>query len=232
MGQSKLIVIPTYNESDAVEELVSQIFEVCPDTDVLIVDDNSPDGTGKIIDALASRDKRVRCIHRPLKEGIGPAYIEGFMAALAGGYKYIAQMDADFSHDPEYLPELFEAVKDYDLAVGSRYVAPGGVKDWGIIRRLVSRLGSLYAKSILGINVNDLTGGFKCFRREVLESIGIADIISKGYAFQIEMTYRAYKKGCRIKEIPIVFSDRRAGATKMSRATFFEAIVNVWKFKR
>lgn len=231
MANDKLIIIPTYNESETIKDLVSAIFRVYRDTDVLVVDDNSPDGTGRIIDGLAASDRRLKCIHRPGKEGMGTAYVEGFRAALGGNYRYIAQMDADFSHDPSYLPRLFASIKDCDVVIGSRYAAGGGVKDWGAARRLMSRFGSLYAKTILGINVNDLTGGFKCFRREALESIDIDSIKSKGYAFQIETTYRAFRKGFRIKEIPIVFTDRRAGLTKMSSTIFFEAIVNVWKFR-
>lgn len=231
MGRDKLIVIPTYNEIGMIEDIVSEIFKVCPDADILVVDDNSPDGTGKIVDRLASQDKRVRCLHRPRKEGIGPAYIDGFKVALEGGYKYIAHMDADFSHDPKHLPQLFETIKNYDLVIGSRYVKGGVVKDWGIVRRLISRFGSLYAGSILCIKISDLTCGFRCFRRDVLESIDITRVISKGYAFMIEMAYRVYKKGFRIKEIPIIFTDRRGGQTKMSRSIIFEAMVNVWKFK-
>ena len=231
MARDRIIVIPTYNESDTIENLISEILKIQPDADILIVDDNSPDGTGRLIDKLSGKDQRIKCLHRPLKEGIGPAYIEGFKKATQEGYRYILQMDADFSHNPKYIPGLFNLAKDYDVVIGSRYINGGGVENWGIIRRMISRFGSMYAKLVLGLPVNDLTGGFKCFNRQVLEQIGLGDITSRGYAFQIEMTFRAYKKGFKIKESPIIFSDRRAGQTKMSRAIFLEAVINVWKFR-
>ena len=231
MEKDKIIVIPTYNESDTIESLISEVLKIQPDADILIVDDNSPDGTGRLIDRLSGRDSRVRCLHRLLKEGIGPAYIEGFKKAMSEGYRYILQMDADFSHNPKYIQELFSLAKTYDVVIGSRYTKGGGIENWGIIRRLISRFGSVYAKLVLGIPVSDLTGGFKCFKRQVLEQIGLDDIASKGYAFQIEMTFRAHRKGFRVKEFPIIFSDRRAGQTKMSGAIFLEAAINVWKFK-
>lgn len=232
MAGDKVVLIPTYNESDTIKETVSEVLKICPDTDIIVIDDNSPDGTGEIVDALAHSDKRIRCIHRKRKEGLGPAYLEGFKTALQNGYEYIVQMDADFSHDPKHLPEFFETIKNYDLIIGSRYISGGGVKNWGIARRLLSKFGSLYARSILSINIHDLTGGFKCCRRNVLESIDIDTIASKGYAFLIEMTYRTYKKGFRIKEIPIIFTERRTGQTKMSASIIFEAMVNVWKFRK
>lgn len=232
MANDKVVLIPTYNESDTIKSIVSEALKVCPDTDIIVIDDSSPDGTGEIAGALTQTDKRIKCIHRKHKEGLGPAYIEGFKTALQDGYKYIAHMDADFSHDPKSLPEFFEAIKDCDLVIGSRYTSGGGVKNWGITRQILSRFGSFYAGSILGININDLTGGFKCYRRAVLESIDIDTLASKGYAFLIEMTYRAYKKGFRIKEIPIIFTERRAGQTKMSGSIIFEAMMNVWKFRK
>lgn len=227
----KIVVIPTYNESDTIKPLASEILKAYPGTDILIVDDNSPDGTGRIIDEMAASDGRIRCMHRRRKEGIGPAYVEGFRKALEDGYAYIAHMDADFSHDPKRLPDFFETIKDYDLVIGSRYTKGGGIQNWGIVRRLLSRFGSFYAGTILNIPVKDLTGGFKCYRRKVLESIGLDTLTSKGYAFLIEMTYRTYRKGFRIKELPIIFTDRRAGETKMSRSIIFEAMVNVWRFR-
>ena len=215
MANDKIVLIPTYNESDTIADLVSRILELCPDTDILIIDDNSPDGTGRIADELASGDSRIICLHRPRKEGLGPAYVEGFKKALEGRYRYIAHMDADFSHDPKHLPEFFEAIKDCDLVIGSRYAPGGGTRNWGIVRRILSRFGSLYARTILGLRINDMTGGFKCYRREVMESIGIETLTSKGYAFLIEMTYRTYRKGFRIKEIFI-----RPSSVKKSRFSY------------
>jgi dolichol-phosphate mannosyltransferase len=231
MANNVLIVIPTYNEADTISSLLSEITGIYPVADILVVDDNSPDGTGGIVEELARKDSRIMCLHRSRKEGIGPAYIAGFKEALKRGYSYILQMDADFSHDPKYIPELFKLAKEYDLVIGSRYVQGGGTRNWGIIRRLISRFGSLYAKLILGLKINDLTGGFKCFNKRVLESIELDDVKSKGYVFQIEMTYRAHRKGFRIKEFPIIFTDRRMGQTKMSRSIFFEAFINVWRLR-
>ena len=228
---NRLIIIPTYNESGTITDLIKGIFKFYPEVDILIVDDNSPDGTGDIIEELSKSDDRVNCLHRQNKEGIGPAYIAGFKWAISKGYEYIMQMDADFSHSPEYVPRLFGLVKDHDVVIGSRYIKGGGVKDWGIIRRIVSRCGSLYAKMILAIPVNDLTGGFKCFKIDTLKNIGIDDIITRGYAFQIETTFRAYRKGARIKEFPIVFTDRRVGGTKMTGGIFLEAVFAVLKLK-
>jgi len=228
---AKLIIIPTYNEAGTITDLIKEIFKTYFEVDILVVDDSSPDGTGDIIEALSMSDCRVKCLHRREKQGIGPAYIDGFKWAIEKNYEYIMQMDADFSHDPGYVPRLFELAKDYDVVIGSRYVRGGGVKDWGIIRKIVSRCGSLYARVILGIPVNDLTGGFKCFKRDVLKNIGLDKIITRGYAFQIETTYRAYKKGARIREFPIIFTDRRVGGTKMTGEIFFEAVSAVLKLK-
>jgi dolichol-phosphate mannosyltransferase len=194
---------------------------------VLVVDDSSPDGTGEIADRLAAEHEAVGVLHRPLREGLGPAYIAGFREALAGDAELILEMDSDFSHEPACLPRLLEAIDGADLAIGSRYVAGGGVGDWGAMRRAISRGGSAYARLVLGVAVNDLTGGFKCFRREVLEAVELDAIRSKGYAFQVELTYRALQKGFRVVEVPIVFRDRRVGSSKMSRAIVAEAIWRV-----
>ncbi len=224
--------IPTYNERENIEAITAAALAVDPRIDVLIVDDNSPDGTGALADDMAARERRIRVLHRPEKRGLGKAYLHAFREALTWGYGFVVEMDADFSHDPRCLPKMIdEAARGTDLVLGSRYVAGGGTVNWGIGRRLLSRGGSLYARTILGVNVADLTGGFKCFRREVLEAIDMESIDSTGYAFQIEMTYRALSRGFVVKELPIVFEDRRVGQSKMSRAIFLEAIVVVWKLR-
>lgn len=224
--------IPTYNERENIEAITAAALAVDPRIDVLIVDDNSPDGTGALADDMAARERRIRVLHRPEKRGLGKAYLHAFREALTWGYGFVVEMDADFSHDPRCLPKMIdEAARGTDLVLGSRYVAGGGTVNWGIGRRLLSRGGSLYARTILGVNVADLTGGFKCFRREVLEAIDMESIDSTGYAFQIEMTYRALSRGFVVKELPIVFEDRRVGQSKMSRAIFLEAIAVVWKLR-
>ena len=218
------LVIPTYNESANVEAIVEAAREVLPASRrVLIVDDSSPDGTGAIADRLADAHEDVAVLHRPAKAGLGPAYVAGFREALAGGAELIAQMDADFSHDPHDLARLLEAAEDADVVLGSRYVDGGGVTDWGAARRAVSRWGSAYARAALGIGVQDLTGGFKVFRRQVLESIELESLASLGYAFQVETTYRAIQAGFRVVEVPIVFQDRRVGESKMSGGIVLEA---------
>lgn len=222
------LVLPTYNEAGNIEGFVAAVGEKLPDSArILIVDDNSPDGTGDIADRLAAADERVEVLHRPRKEGLGPAYIAGFRQALARGAGYVVEMDADFSHDPAYLPRLLEAARGADLAIGSRYVDGGGVSEWSALRRAISRGGSAYARLLLGVDVRDLTGGFKCFRREVLEAIDLDSIASRGYAFQIEMTYRAIQRGFEVAEVPIVFRERRAGKSKMDRSIVAEAIWRV-----
>ncbi len=226
-----LVCIPTYNERENVEAITSAVLAADPRVDVLIIDDNSPDGTGAIADQLAARDGRVHVLHREKKEGLGRAYLAAFRWGLAAGYPLLVEMDADFSHDPRYLPALLDAAKDADLVLGSRYVSGGGTVNWGVGRKAISRGGSLYARTILGIDVRDLTGGFKCFHREVLEALDLDAVRSSGYAFQIELTYRALKKGFRVKEIPIVFEDRRVGQSKMSRKIFAEALLMVWKLR-
>jgi dolichol-phosphate mannosyltransferase len=218
------LVLPTYNEAENLERIAASIRENLPEgARVLVVDDNSPDGTGEIADRLASADHDLEVLHRGRKEGLGPAYVAGFSTALAGGASLIAQMDADFSHDPADLPRLLAAMEDADLAIGSRYVEGGGVRDWGAVRRAISRGGSAYARATLGVHVQDLTGGFKVFRREVLEAIDPASLSSEGYAFQVETTYRALKRGFRVVEVPITFRDRRVGQSKMSKRIIAEA---------
>ena len=224
------LVLPTYNEAENIEAIVRAALPQLASTGmphhVLVVDDSSPDGTGEIAGRLADELAAVEVLHRGHKEGIGPAYLAGFRYALAAGADLLLEMDSDFSHDPADLPRLLGAAADADLVLGSRYVEGGGVTDWGRIRRLISRGGSVYAKLVLSIPVNDLTGGFKCFRREVLETLDLAGVGTDGYGFQIEMTYRALRAGFRVKEVPIVFRDRRVGASKMSARIAIEAF---WK---
>jgi dolichol-phosphate mannosyltransferase len=225
------LVLPTYNEAENIEAFIAavqpQLAKAAAEYRVLVVDDSSPDGTGQIADRLAAELPAVEVLHRPAKEGLGRAYLAGFERALAGGADYVLEMDSDFSHDPEDLPRLIGAARDADLVLGSRYVRGGGVTDdWGLTRRLLSRGGSWYARRVLGIPVHDLTGGFKCFRRGVLEALDLEGIHADGYGFQIELTYRAIKAGFRVREVPIVFRDRQAGTSKMSARIAVEA---VWK---
>lgn len=234
MPQS-LIVVPTYNEKDNVRDIAEQFLAALPGCELLFVDDNSPDGTGQIIDEMAAKNPRIHVMHRAGKLGLGTAYVEGFGWGLARGYEYLFEMDADGSHDPKYLPQMLAlAVDGADLVVGSRNVPGGGVEGWGIGRNIISKGGSLYARTILGIDVRDVTAGFVCWRRAALEAIELSTITSNGYSFQIEMKYRAVKKGLRLVETPIVFVDRRVGQSKMSRAIVAEALLKVWaiRFRR
>jgi len=229
------VILPTYNEAENLERIVGAVLEHLPPSgSVLIVDDNSPDGTGEIADRLADGNDSVEVLHRERKEGLGPAYLAGFRVALAGGAERIIEMDADFSHDPAFLPRLIEATERADLAIGSRYVPGGGITEWGPLRRLISRGGSAYARTALGLPIKDLTGGFKCFRRIVLETIDLDTIEARGYAFQVETTYRAIKAGFRVVEVPIVFKDRADGTSKMSKAIVAEAMwrVPAMRFRR
>jgi dolichol-phosphate mannosyltransferase len=222
-----MICLPTYNERENIEPMLRALGEVIGHADrVLVIDDNSPDGTGARADELAFELGYVDVLHRERKEGLGPAYLAGFRRALDEGAALVVEMDCDFSHDPKDVPRLLEAAASADIALGSRYVPGGGVENWGAVRRLISAGGSLYARVVLGVPVRDLTGGFKCIRRAVLESIDLDAIHSRGYAFQIELTYRAIRKGFRVEEIPIRFVDRQVGGSKMSRAIVLEAI---WK---
>jgi dolichol-phosphate mannosyltransferase len=218
------LVLPTYNEAENLEPLVAAALASLPDSArVLVVDDNSPDGTGQLADRLAAAEERVEVLHRPRKEGLGPAYVAGFGHALGAGASRVLEMDSDFSHDPADLGRLLAATETADVAIGSRYVAGGGVENWSLLRQGISRGGSAYARIVLGLPIKDLTGGFKCFRREVLERIELEEISSRGYAFQVEMTYRAIELGFEVVEVPITFRERRAGASKMSRSIVLEA---------
>jgi len=222
-----LICLPTYNERENIEPMVAALRGLeLEDLHVLVVDDNSPDGTGEIADRLAAEDDHVHVLHRREKEGLGPAYLAGFRRALELEADFVFEMDCDFSHDPADVPRLAAATADADLVLGSRYVQGGGTRNWGFVRRFVSRGGSLYAQVLLQLRVRDLTGGFKCYRREVLETIDLDGISSLGYAFQIETTYRALRAGFRVVEVPITFADREVGGSKMSKWIVLEAI---WK---
>ena len=224
------LILPTYNEAVNIEPLVRAVLpelaEASAEHRILIVDDNSPDGTGRIADGLAQEIEAVEVMHRTEKRGLGVAYLAGFRRALDAGADLVLEMDSDFSHSPADVPRLIAAGADADHVLGSRYVPGGGVSDWGLLRRFLSRGGSLYARLILRVNVHDLTGGFKCFRREVLEALDLDAVHAEGYGFQIELTYRAIRRGFRVKEIPIVFRERQAGLSKMTARIAAEA---VWK---
>jgi len=229
---SALVVVPTYNERDNLEPLVGAILEQGADFSLLVVDDGSPDGTGELAERLKDgRPGRIDVLHRPGKLGLGTAYIAAFKWALARGCDYVLEMDADFSHDPAVLPRLLAAGRGADLALGSRYVAGGGTPDWSLSRRIISRGGSLYARTILGLPVRDLTGGFKCFPRRTLEALDLDAVRSEGYAFQIELTYRVFQLGGRVVEIPIIFPDRRVGQSKMTGRIVREAMLAVWRMR-
>ena len=231
VGPNTWLVVPTYNEAENLEPFVRAVLPrlaaAASEHHVLIVDDSSPDGTGKIADRLAAELEQVHVLHRPEKDGLGRAYVAGFRRALAEGAQLVLQMDADFSHDPACVPSLIAAAREADLVVGSRYVAGGGVADWGLARRLLSRAGSWYARTILGVPVRDLTGGFKCYRRHVLERLGLSELQTAGFGFQIEATYRAVQIGARVREVPIRFRDRRLGASKMNSRIVVEALCQV-----
>ena len=227
-----LVIVPTYNERDNLEPITHAILAADPRLDILVVDDNSPDGTGQLADALAAKQPRIKVLHREKKEGLGRAYLAAFKHALTMPYQFIFEMDADFSHDPKYLPKFLEAMdQGADLVLGSRRVTGGGTVNWGVSRQVISAGGSFYARTILGIPIRDVTGGFKCFRRTVLEGIDLDEVQSSGYGFQIELTYRTIRKGYVVREIPIVFEDRRVGQSKMSRKIFLEALSMVWKLR-
>ena len=240
MSEPPWLILPTFNEAENLETVVHAARAVLGDAApegfrILVVDDDSPDGTGAIADRLASEHPdEVAVLHRAERQGLGPAYLAGFGEALAGGAGYVFEMDSDLSHDPSDLARLLTAVRDdgADVALGSRYVAGGGVTDWGLVRRLVSRGGSWYARRVLGLDVRDLTGGYKCFRREVLEAIDLPTVRSQGYAFQVELTYRAVQAGFRVTEVPIRFRDRRAGTSKMSWHIAAEAMWLVPQLRR
>jgi dolichol-phosphate mannosyltransferase len=232
MAERALVVVPTYNEKENIRRLITTVLEEDPRLEMLIVDDGSPDGTGDIVDEIAAHEPRVHCLHREKKMGLGTAYRAGFKWALARDYAYIFEMDADFSHDPNHLPQFLDAIKDADLVLGSRY--RGGkvtVVNWPMSRLLLSYGANIYARIVTGLQLDDSTGGFKCFRRQVLEAIDLDDVRSNGYAFQIEMSFRATRKGFRITEIPIVFVDRTEGTSKMSGHIVREAVFMVWRLR-
>lgn len=232
MPQRSLVIVPTYNEKENVARLIRAVLAQDPSIDMLIVDDGSPDGTGALVDAIADSEPRVHAIHRAAKLGLGTAYVAGFKWALARDYQFIFEMDADFSHAPERIPEFLEAIQTADLVIGSRYQdGHVNVVNWPMGRLFLSYSANIYARKVTGLQIFDSTGGFKCFRRRVLEAIDLDDIKSNGYAFQIEMTVRAWKKGFRIVEIPIVFVDRTEGSSKMSKRIVREAVWMVWRLR-
>ena len=228
MAERALVVVPTYNEAKNLPFIVPQVLTQDPRLEVLVVDDNSPDGTGALADEMAAADPRVHVIHRPEKNGLGKAYIAGFRWALERDYQFVFEMDADFSHDPRFLTIFLDAIKDADLVIGSRYKTGVNVINWPMSRLLLSIGANQYARWITGLPIEDSTGGFKCFRRQVLEAIDLDRVRSNGYSFQIEMSFRAWKKGFRLLEIPIVFTDRVEGQSKMNKRIVREAIWMVW----
>jgi dolichol-phosphate mannosyltransferase len=232
VAERALVIIPTYNEATNLPLIVPQVLNQDPSLEVLVVDDNSPDGTGRIADELASREPRVHVLHRPGKQGLGRAYRAGFRWALERDYEYVFEMDADFSHDPKYLPHFLAAIRDGDLVLGSRYLhRRASVVNWPLGRLVLSYAANIYARVVTGLKVSDSTGGFKLFRRRVLEQIDLDRVRSNGYAFQIEMSFRAWRKNFRIVEIPIVFTDRADGTSKMSGAIVREAVWMVWRLR-
>ncbi len=232
MPRRILIITPTYNERENLPSFLAGVFAVLPEAAVLVVDDNSPDGTGALADEAAARDPRVQVLHRPGKMGLGSAYLEGFRWALDRDFDVVFEMDTDHSHDPKYLPDFLRAIDaGADVVIGSRNIPGGGVEGWGPGRHVISKGGSVYSRTILGLSVRDLTSGYKAFTREALDRIDITAVRSNGYSFQIELTYRAILRGMKVTEVPILFVDRRAGASKMSRKIFAEAILMVWKLR-
>lgn len=226
-----VVVIPTYNEKENIARLIGEIGQVMPDLDILVVDDSSPDGTATIVTELATSNPHIRLMSRPGKQGLGTAYVAGFKDCLARGYQVLCQMDCDFSHQPRYLPDFFREIASADVVAGSRYVKGGRTENWGFQRKVLSRGGNLYARMILGVPVSDLTGGFKCYRRAVLEAIDLDSFHAAGYAFQMETLFRAWRKGFRIKEIPIVFPDRTAGKSKLGQGIFWESLAMPWRLR-
>ena len=232
MPERALVVVPTYNERDNIERLIATVLAQSETLDVLVVDDGSPDGTGEIVDRVALQNTRVHVVHRPRKMGLGTAYLTGFRWALERDYAFVFEMDADFSHDPAHLPQFLESIADHDLVLGSRYrLGRVTVVNWPMTRLLLSYCANIYARVVTGLELGDATGGFKCFRREVLAAIPLEEVRSNGYAFQIEMSFRAWRKGFRIAEIPIVFVDRTDGESKMSNRIIREAIWMVWRLR-
>jgi dolichol-phosphate mannosyltransferase len=226
-----LVVTPTYNEADNIEKFIGQVLSQTPDIEILIVDDNSPDGTGNIVEKLKASNPRVHLLRRAGKMGLGTAYVEGFRFAIKNGYDLIFEMDADFSHSPDEVPNILKKMETYDLVLGSRYTNGVRVVNWPIRRLLLSYSANVYTRVITGLAIKDCTAGFKCFRRKVLESINLDKIKSNGYAFQIEMTFKAWKKGYKVAEHPIIFFERASGVSKMSKSIIYEAAFMVWKLK-
>jgi len=228
---STLIIIPTYNEMENIKTLTHDILELYPNVNILVVDDNSPDGTAKYIKSLMEKDKRIHLLWREKKMGLGTAYVAGFKYMLENNYEYAVQMDADYSHDPRDIKKFFDKVGEYDLIIGSRYKTGVNVINWPMQRLLLSYFANIYTRIITGLPIHDGTGGFKCFKRKVLASINLSKITSNGYSFQIEMNFKAWKKGARITEVPIIFTDRVQGKSKMSKKIVYEAIFMVWKLR-
>ena len=226
-----LICVPTYNERENLPLLVEAVFAEVPHVEILVIDDNSPDGTGQLADEIASKNPKVHVLHRAGKQGLGRAYIAGFQWALERDYELIFEMDCDFSHQPRFLPEFLKKAEKYDLVLGSRYIPGGGTQDWDWRRRAISKGGNTYARMILGLPFKDLTGGYKCFHRKVLEALPLQEILSNGYVFQIELTWRTVLAGFSVGEVPIQFTDRTRGESKMDSRIVREAVVNVWKLR-
>jgi len=231
LSEAALVVLPTYNEAENVEHLIELILQQAARLHVVVVDDSSPDGTGEIADRLCARDPRVAVIHRSGKLGLGTAYMAGFQRALSLGYGYAITMDADFSHHPRYLPDLLALMPECDLAIGSRYVPGGGTEGWPLRRRILSSGANLFARTLLGLHAHDCTAGFRCYRREVLESIELDTIFSSGYSFLVEMLTRCERRGFRVRELPIVFRDREAGVSKISRAEVYRSVYTVFRLR-
>lgn len=232
MGVRSLIVIPTYNERENLKPLIEAILKLVPQTvELLVVDDGSPDGTGQLADQLSRENPRIQALHRPKKMGLGTAYVDGFRWGLEKGFDSLIEMDADFSHQPSYLPRMLELLETHDVVIGSRYVMGGGTLHWGLGRKILSRGGSLYSRMILGAPIRDFTGGFNGWRRQVLENVDLSSLRSDGYSFQIELKYRAFLKKYQIVEFPIIFEDRKVGKSKMNRKIVFEALSRVWGFR-
>ncbi len=223
-----LIIIPTYNELDNIQRLIPELMALDPAIRVLVVDDNSPDGTGKLVDDMARENDRISVLHRPAKLGLGSAYVAGFKYAVQQDVDCVFEMDADFSHDPAMVPEFIEQIKSCDVVIGSRYISGINVVNWPMSRLLLSYFANFYTRLVTGMTIRDATSGYKCFRREVLESINLDDVRSDGYAFQIEMNFRCWRKGYRVQEIPIIFVDRRSGTSKLSQGVINEAVWIVW----
>ncbi len=226
-----LVIIPTYNECDNVSTIIPEVLQQDQGVEVLVVDDNSPDGTGDIVEEMAKQNSHIHLIRREKKMGLGTAYVTGFKYAIENGFDFVFEMDADFSHDPAMIPKFLEMIKDYDLVLGSRYIKGVNVINWPMKRLLLSYYANKYTKVVTGLPVQDATGGFKCFRIEVLKSLNLDNVHSNGYAFQIEMSFKAWKKGFRVVEMPILFVDRRVGISKMSKAIVREAVTMVWKLR-